>query len=142
MKLYLAGPMSGYPDNNIARFDEFACLLRYRGYEVVNPGEFDQTMTYDQLIVSGLLALRWCDGVATHGKWRESNGARSEVQFARSKAMPVRPWFYWDFFSLLWGDHIPAPPARDDHNPKAANCRYWIGDVKGSRIDSECKQCR
>lgn len=107
MRLYLAGPMTGYPNENVARFAELAGYLRYRGYEVVNPGEFDQGLSYDTLILLGLRALGDCDGVATHGKWRESNGAASEVRLARSKRMPVRPWWYWELTSRAWSKHTP-----------------------------------
>lgn len=101
MKLYLAGPMTGYPNDNVARFNELAGYLRYRGYEVVNPADFDQTLAYDTLILLGLRALEDCAGVATHGKWRESNGAAAEVRLARTKCLPVRPWWYWELTSRV-----------------------------------------
>lgn len=107
MRIYLAGPMTGYPDNNRAAFAKYAQLLRYRGYEVVNPGEFDQSLLYETLIQLGLQALRDCDGVAVHGKWRLSKGAVGEVDYARSRMTPVRPWWYWDLFSRLWSEHTP-----------------------------------
>ena len=37
MKVYIAGPMSGYPDMNGPAFDKKADELRAQGYEVVNP---------------------------------------------------------------------------------------------------------
>lgn len=107
MKLYLAGPMTGYPDNNLAQFAKYAQLLRYRGYDVINPGEFDQSLLYDVLILEGLRALRECDGVAVHGKWRASEGVQGEVAYARTRAMPIRPWWYWDLFNGLWRNHTP-----------------------------------
>lgn len=39
MKLYLAGPMSGYPGHNVPLFLSVGSALRARGYEVVIPCE-------------------------------------------------------------------------------------------------------
>lgn len=41
MRLYLAGPMTGYPSFNIPMFDEAAGVLRRIGYDVVSPAELD-----------------------------------------------------------------------------------------------------
>jgi hypothetical protein len=41
MRLYLAGPMSGYQQFNFPAFDAAAAKLREQGYEVVSPAELD-----------------------------------------------------------------------------------------------------
>lgn len=41
MKVYIAGPMTGYPQFNIPLFDSTAARLREKGYEVVSPAELD-----------------------------------------------------------------------------------------------------
>ena len=38
-KLYLAGPMRGYPEDNYPHFNEMAAELRKLGYAVFNPAE-------------------------------------------------------------------------------------------------------
>jgi hypothetical protein len=39
--IYIAGPMSGYPEFNFPAFDDAAFLYREAGWEVLNPAEKD-----------------------------------------------------------------------------------------------------
>ena len=41
MKIYIAGPMSGLPNNGYDAFHRKAAHLRAAGWEVVNPAEMD-----------------------------------------------------------------------------------------------------
>lgn len=41
MRIYLAGPMRGYPEFNFPKFMKFAAMLRERGHTVFNPAERD-----------------------------------------------------------------------------------------------------
>lgn len=43
MKIFISGPMSDLPRNNIPRFDNTAANLRRLGHTVVNPAEFVPT---------------------------------------------------------------------------------------------------
>ncbi len=45
VKIYLSGPMSGYPSFNIPAFDDAARQLRANGYQVVSPAEQDSPAT-------------------------------------------------------------------------------------------------
>ena len=40
MRIYISGPMTGHPDNNIHAFNASALLLRKQGHFVINPHDF------------------------------------------------------------------------------------------------------
>ena len=95
--LYVAGPMSGYPEFNYPAFREVGQHLAGRGYQVLNPidcgvPEGSPWETYMRATLTMMLAA---SGVATLPDWRESRGAAIEVALAHQLGMPVRPWNNW-----------------------------------------------
>lgn len=102
-RLYIAGPMTGYPQNNYPLFNGAAASLRARGFDVVNPAEFGNhngtTSSYVDLLRNDLRALLDCDGVAALDMWWESVGARNEIQVAGTLKMPVRSVYEWEMRS-------------------------------------------
>lgn len=94
--LYVAGPMSGYPESNYPEFNRASARLRAAGFEVVNPAEIHlERCHYVDLIREDLREMLDCHGVATLDNWWESPGARNEVSCAGLLRMPVRPWVEW-----------------------------------------------
>lgn len=94
-KLYVAGPMSGYKDNNYPLFARVSADLRRLGYEVVNPAEYGEGRHYVDFLREDLRFMLDCQGVAVLDNWWESIGARNEVSVAGLLKMPVRPWQEW-----------------------------------------------
>ena len=41
MRIYVAGPMTGYPQFNYPLFDEVAATIREMGHEAITPSELD-----------------------------------------------------------------------------------------------------
>jgi hypothetical protein len=100
-KIYIAGPMSGYPNNNYPLFNVAAALLRSYGFTVVNPAEYGAPsggrVHYVDLIREDLRLMLDCHAVATLDHWWESAGARNEVTVAGMLKMPVRSVEEWTF---------------------------------------------
>lgn len=96
MKVYVAGPMSGYPRWNFDAFAEAAQELRALGHEVVSPAELDlengfdpdavqdlSAEEYETLLRRSLGAMAQCEAVALLPGHESSRGARLEVEVAR-----------------------------------------------------------
>lgn len=92
MKLYLAGPMRGRPEQNFPAFREGAERLRRLGHTVWSPAEYDLQHGYDPVsdpepalvncMKHDLAALLECDGVALLPGWKHSTGAQLEAHVA------------------------------------------------------------
>ena len=111
MKLYLIGPMTGYPNFNRPAFDQAACVLRARGHEVYNPAALDD----DELVRECETAEeRWraylardlpiiltgnLDCLVALPGWKGSRGACLEVFTGGSMGLPVHEFA------------VPLPPA-------------------------------
>ena len=91
MKLYLAGPVTGMPNENREAFAMAQKVLDEAGYEVVNPHELrlDPGLTWAQCMKPCLLAMLNCDALAMLEGWERSPGARLEQRVARELSMPV-----------------------------------------------------
>lgn len=84
MKLYLAGPMTGYPELNFPAFHTEALRLRGLGYQVVNPAELncDINAGWLECMRKDIAELVLCDGVALLDGWESSEGATLERDIA------------------------------------------------------------
>lgn len=103
MKVYVAGPMTGYPEWNFPAFENATEALRGAGYEVTSPHEIDLEGGFDPSGDGAGFDLRAAlerdvdevldaDAVALLDGWEESPGAVIEVLTASSKGAQSRPW--------------------------------------------------
>ncbi|MES2787657.1 MAG: DUF4406 domain-containing protein [Pseudomonadota bacterium] len=103
MKLYLAGPMTGYKELNFPAFNAEAARLRALGYQVVNPAEINgddpnavwateeaKTAHWRACMRADITALLTCDSVALLDGWTASKGARLEHHIAMEMGMAPR----------------------------------------------------
>jgi hypothetical protein len=92
-KVYISGPMTGYPEYNRPAFSAAADYLRDRGYEPVNPAEVElgPGATWEQYMREDLKLLMDCEAVVLLPGWEKSRGATLEASIAGRLGMTVRP---------------------------------------------------
>jgi hypothetical protein len=114
MKIYLAGPMRGYPSFNRVAFADWAGILRRKGHEVFSPAEHsiklfgeavrdsangdEGRMGGDQMTISRTvfsLDMQWiclhADAVGLLPGWERSKGATAEAAVGRALPILVKP---------------------------------------------------
>jgi len=84
-RIYIAGPMTGYPDHNFPAFCEAAKRFREAGWEVVNPAENfggDTSLPREAYMRCNIAAIAQCDAIAMLPGWQNSRGATLERDVA------------------------------------------------------------
>jgi hypothetical protein len=113
VKLYLAGPMTGYPEFNHPAFHRGAAALRAAGHYVFSPAEHDVSLgidvNSDDAPKSGIDTqmmrkvlgddLAWitanAEGIALLDGWEKSKGVQAEVATGVAIGIPyalVEAW--------------------------------------------------
>lgn len=101
MKLYVAGPMSGWPDYNYPAFNAADEMLRDVGFEVINPcmpagaPAPDRAQPWDWYIRRSLRLMLDADAIALLAGWESSRGARLERRIADELGMPTASMLDW-----------------------------------------------
>lgn len=84
-KIYIAGPMTGYPGFNYSTFHAAAEEWRKEGWEVLNPAENfdgDTSKQYREYIRADLGMLQQAEAIAFLPGWETSKGATFECDVA------------------------------------------------------------
>lgn len=109
MRLYIAGPMRGYPHFNFPAFDAMEAQLVDMGHQPFNPAWRDREVDgFDPVALSGWEDLsglgfslrnalgadlewicRHAEGIVVLDGWERSKGATAEVAVARALSIPV-----------------------------------------------------
>ena len=91
MKLYLAGPMSGYPELNFPAFHAEAARLRALGFEIINPAEINAgpSAGWVDCMRADIRELVTCDAICLLPGWMRSRGATLENTIAEQLGMTV-----------------------------------------------------
>ena len=92
MKIFISGPMTGYPKYNFPEFDAWEKRLAAAGHEVVNPTHISRSYKKEEVLDHGekflemqqrqLDALKTCDTIFLLNGWENSNGAKLELKAA------------------------------------------------------------
>lgn len=134
MRLYVAGPMSGYPDHNFPAFRYAARRLRAMGHEVVSPVEMDESDGFDpsgEDVVPGsgqwaaflsrdvkVVADPRIEGIVVIDGWEQSRGAALEVHVARELGKTIYR-IDADHFHGEWDYSLEEVKAPTEYRPPA-----------------------
>jgi hypothetical protein len=90
-RAYVAGPMSGYEDNNYPAFHAEARRLRAAGHHVENPAENSPPPcgTWEGWMRLALAQVITCDTIVLLPDWERSRGAMLEHRVAVELGMRV-----------------------------------------------------
>lgn len=93
MRVYLSGPMTGYPDHNFPAFNDAEQRLVQARYVVLNPARHgaDPESTWADYLRRDLRDVLDADLVAVLPDWQASRGAVLEVHVAHQLGTPVVP---------------------------------------------------
>jgi hypothetical protein len=114
MKLYLAGPMTGFADHNMPAFKRAREALRAAGHTVFCPGEMSEEPLKQGITDRAFFMKRdipkviEADGIVFLKEWTESDGANTEAMVAWQCGKPG--------FLLCWPT-APAGPEGPERRP-------------------------
>lgn len=105
MKVFVSGPMRGYPDFNHPAFHKAAADLRALGHQVFIAAERNESLgcttsqsgdsaeaglTRRQFLAMDVnIITTWAEMIAVIDGWQESSGAQAEVWLGRAIDIPV-----------------------------------------------------
>lgn len=101
-RLYLIGPVTGLPNDNLQAFKEARSTLKADGYECDIPHHYIEQGTEwsramrisirQMLATDGQSTIPLYDGIAMLDGWEDSVGATLERDIAKALDIPCRPW--------------------------------------------------
>ncbi|MDA8444794.1 DUF4406 domain-containing protein [Paracidovorax valerianellae] len=106
-RIYVAGPMTGYPELNFPAFHAAAAALRAEGHHVENPAEInaDPTAEWLDCMRADIARLVTCDAVFLLPGWERSRGARVEQALAAGLGLQV---LYSEGAATCWPEGVPV----------------------------------
>lgn len=110
-KIYISGKITGIEDTAPALFEAAENKLS-KYFTVVNPLKLnhDHNKTWESYMRVDLAELLKCEFIYLLPNWKDSKGARIEMQLAADLQMPV-VLLKSDGFSILTNDAIIPPPS-------------------------------
>lgn len=107
---YLAGPMTGLPEQNYPAFDEAKHALEEKGLRIASPHDIQfkepngrGSLPWEVYMKAGLKMMLECDGIILLPGWVHSHGARVEFDLATKLNL--------DVYRYVPGSLIHARPA-------------------------------
>lgn len=88
-KIYIAGPMTGLPNLNMAAFFTAAESLRSAGHCVLNPAEITDGLTEPEYMDICFAMIRAATAIHLLAGWEQSEGAQAEYHYAKKLGLEV-----------------------------------------------------
>lgn len=91
-KVYISGPMSGYPDNNRAAFMAAEEYMKGQGYDVINPARLSDGPGYCDYLAADIKAmgtLRKGDKIYLLLGHEQSTGCMIEAMIAKKLGLDI-----------------------------------------------------
>jgi hypothetical protein len=92
VKVYIAGPMTGYKDLNYPAFNAMKTELQQAGYTPLSPADVDnkgEAQSWEWYMRRTIPMLCEADAVLLLPGWERSKGARIEERIAGELSIPV-----------------------------------------------------
>lgn len=103
MKVYISGPIKGYPNGNREAFAARVESLTTLGFTAVNPHDVEpkhagpcrgealegKAHRYGCYLAADIAVLLVCDMITTLPGWQTSTGAKVEMMIAKAVGIPV-----------------------------------------------------
>ena len=90
MIVYIAGKMTGLPDKGRAAFLQAEQKLKALGHVVLNPAVLPDGLLQHQYMPICLSMLEQADAIYLLENWRDSPGAKLELEYARYQHKLIR----------------------------------------------------
>ena len=131
MRIYISGPMTGYPELNFPAFAEKAKELRSQGFDVCNPAEHDEVpnQEWSFYLRKDIRLLMDCQALHLLPGWEKSKGAKLEHYIACELGMIIEG----SINDWMAGSPNKKGVYRVKSDAKTPNYgfRYWDGDKWG-----------
>jgi hypothetical protein len=136
--VYIAGPMSGWPQYNYPTFWYAASRFRAHGFKVLNPAELPKLDDWSSYMREGIKMVAQASHIFLLEHWRRSRGARLEFALARNLGLGITERF-----------PCRETPCRvcsayfEKHSPKVSGSQCSVCDSELSPIEqlTKCYQC-
>jgi len=104
MRVYISGPMRGYPRWNFSAFDRAAAIWEQAGHTPISPAEVDRAIGFDPdgpaeqvsdafvrnaFARDACLIIYTCDAIALLPGWADSSGVSWELTLSLALGHPV-----------------------------------------------------
>ena len=88
-RIYIAGPMTGYPNFNREAFNAKAVNLLSNGFTPLNPATLPDGLTQSQYMDICFAMIRAADGIHLLKEWEKSKGALAELAYAEKLELTI-----------------------------------------------------